>query len=566
MKEEVVKILSQAINNLNIDFSKDKIFQMITTPPSHDMGDFAFPCFALAEKRQEEVTRLALEIRGEIKKIPKTFEAIETKGPYINFFLNRKEMARSLIQQILLRGDNYGKSVMGKSEKTMLEYPSPNTNKPLHIGHLRNICIGQSMSNILEFHKEKIIHANLNNDRGIHICKSMAAYKLYGKNKKPGKRKSDHFVGDFYVMFGQKEKHSKKLELESHRLLQKWESQDKETLELWSKMNKWAFDGFNETYKKLDIKFDREYYESQIYEKGKQIVEEGLKKKIFTKRKDGAVEINLGKKLGKKILLRMDGTSVYMTQDLYLAILKSKQYKLTKSIYITGNEQDYHFEVLFKILEKLGFKNLNMQHLSYGMVNLPTGKIKSREGTKGITIDEILDNTQKIVKKELTKREKLGKKELEKRSKIIALSAIRYALLKIDMKRNMIFNPEKSTNFEGDTGPYLLYSYARANSILKKVKAENSNFEIQDLESVEIKLIKKLENFQETLHKSYKEFNPALIANYSYELCQIFNEFYHECPVLHSDNSDFRINLVKSFKQILKNSLDLLEIKTLEKM
>ena len=567
MKEVIVSLIKKSLKKKSIDISEEKIAKTIEIPPSSEMGDYALPCFFLAEIMEEEPHEIAIELRELMGNPPGGMEDIQTRGPYINFFLDRKTLGVNLIKEINSKKDNFGKSKRA-GKKTMIEFPSPNTNKPLHLGHLRNMAIGESLSRIFEFNGERVIRANLNNDRGIHICKSMAAYKLYGKGKNPKseKKKSDHFVGDYYVMFNKKEKENQKLELESHRMLQKWEAGDKETLKIWEKMNKWALDGFEKTYKKFGIKHNVEFFESKIYEKGKEIILEGLKKGIFKKKKDGAIAINLKKeKLGEKILLRLDGTSVYITQDIYLAKLKQEKYKLDKSIYVVANEQKYHFDVLFTLLEKLGFKSEGLKHLSYGMVNLPDGKMKSREGTV-VDADDLIEKVQDLIKKELESRYKLTPKQSEERSLTIALAAIKYLLLKIDIKKDMVFNPKESINFEGDTGSYILYSYARASSILRKIKNKKSNSPLEYLEEKEIALIKKLSDFENIALNAYKNTNPSLIANYSYQLAQIFNEFYHSCPVLNSDKESFRIELVKAFRQVLKNSLYLIGIDTLEEM
>ena len=567
MKEVIVSLIKKSLKKKSIGISEEKIAKTIEIPPSSEMGDYALPCFFLAEIMEEEPHEIAIELRELMGNPPGGMEDIQTRGPYINFFLDRKTLGVNLIKEINSKKDNFGKSKRA-GKKTMIEFPSPNTNKPLHLGHLRNMAIGESLSRIFEFNGERVIRANLNNDRGIHICKSMAAYKLYGKGKNPKseKKKSDHFVGDYYVMFNKKEKENQKLELESHRMLQKWEAGDKETLKIWEKMNKWALDGFEKTYKKFGIKHNVEFFESKIYEKGKEIILEGLKKGIFKKKKDGAIAINLKKeKLGEKILLRLDGTSVYITQDIYLAKLKQEKYKLDKSIYVVANEQKYHFDVLFTLLEKLGFKSEGLKHLSYGMVNLPDGKMKSREGTV-VDADDLIEKVQDLIKKELESRYKLTPKQSEERSLTIALAAIKYLLLKIDIKKDMVFNPKESINFEGDTGSYILYSYARASSILRKLKNKKSNSPLEYLEEKEIALIKKLSDFENIALNAYKNTNPSLIANYSYQLAQIFNEFYHSCPVLNSDKESFRIELVKAFRQVLKNSLYLIGIDTLEEM
>ena len=584
MKSIIAQILREAIKKEGLTIKEEEIEKFIEIPPSAEMGDYAFPCFFLAGKMKERPDIIATSVRGNIEKIPKGFEAIETKGAYINFFVDRKTLAVNIIAEILEKRENYGKTDTGKKEKTMVEFPSPNTNKPLHLGHLRNMSIGESVSRILEFNNEKVIRANLNNDRGIHICKSMLAYQKFGKNKKPDKKiKSDHFVGDYYVLFNHKAKTNEQLENEAHAMLVKWESGDIETLKLWKQMNYWALQGFKETYKTYGIKHDTEYYESEMYTQGKEIIEEGVKKKIFQRTEDGSVKIDLKKEgLDEKYVLRSDGTSLYITQDIYLAYLKFKEFNLTNSIYVTGNEQDYHFAVLFKILEKLGF-NKGLTHLSYGMVALPEGKMKSREGNV-VDADDLINNVKKLVEKDLKKRYKLSKKELEDRSLKIALAAIKYMLLKVDIKRNMIFNPKEAISFEGDTGPYLQYSYARACSILKKAgkknktniktknKAEqNENKDLEteelgELEEKEIELVKKLSNFKEIINNSYTNLNPSVIANYSYQLCQIFNEFYHSCFVIGSEKEKFRLMIVDSFKQVLENSLNLLGIDVLEVM
>jgi arginyl-tRNA synthetase len=567
MKDVISNLLAKALKKEGVSIKQEDIEKLIEIPPSQEMGDYAFPCFFLAGKLKQSPDEIAVNVRGEIENFPDELEDIQTNGPYINFFLNRKTIALNLIEEVKSFGNEYGKSeITGK--KTMVEFPSPNTNKPLHLGHLRNMAIGESISRIFEFNGDKVIRANLNNDRGIHICKSMAAYKFYGRKKTPktAKKKSDHFVGDFYVMFNKKEKENEKMELESHNLLQKWESGDNEVMQLWSTMNNWALDGFKETYSKFGIKHDVEFFESAIYKNGREIVEKGLKNKIFSKKEDGAIIADLKKEgFGEKVLLRSDGTSIYITQDLYLAKLKYEKYKIDKSIYVVGNEQDYHFNVLFAILKKLGFNFDGLKHLSYGMINLPEGRMKSREGTV-VDADDLIDEVQKLVKKELESRDKLSKKQLEEKSLKIALAAIKYILLKVDTKKDMVFNPKESIDFEGDTGSYILYSYARASSIINRLKKIKKEYSLDELEEKEISLVKKLAEFKEVLLKSFKDLNPSAIANYSYQLSSIFNEFYHACPVINSEKESFRIDLVISFRQILKNALYLIGIEPLEKM
>jgi arginyl-tRNA synthetase len=568
MKKLVVDVLEKALKKKGVKISKEEIEAKIEVPPSIEMGDYAFPCFFLAEKLRDSPHEIAIELRELIGSPDDTdFDDIQTKGPYINFFIDRKNLARKVVWEAITKKKEYGKTKIGKGKRTMIEFSSPNTNKPLHLGHLRNIAIGESLSRISEFNGEKVIRANLNNDRGIHICKSMLAYQKWGKDQTPEdkKIKSDHFVGIYYVMFEKKFKENKKLIDEAQELLKKWEEKDKSTLLLWKLMNNWAIEGFEKTYKTFGIKHDVTFSESKIYTEGKDIIEQGIKKNLFKKEKTGEVKIDLEKEgLGEKVLLRQDGTSIYIVQDLALAKIKFDKYKLDKSFYVVANEQEYHFKVLFSILEKLGFKNKELKHISYGMVNLPEGRMKSREGTV-VDADELIESVRLMAAKELEKREKLSKNELEKRSLIIALAAIKYMLLKVDIKKNMLFNPKESISFEGDTGPYIQYSYARASSILKKAKTQEK-FKIEDLDKKELELVQKISQFQDVVIAAFKAISPSLIANYSYQLAQIFNEFYHECPVIGSENEPFRLALVEAFRQVLKNSLSLLGIDVLEEM
>jgi arginyl-tRNA synthetase len=568
MREEVLRILKKALKELDINVKEEELSKYLEIPKSSDLGDYAFPCFFLSKLTNKSPHEIAMDVRVKIGNAPKGFDDIQIQGPYLNFFIDRKSFAFFAIQEILKKKDKFG--VFPKNKKTiMVEFPSPNTNKPLHLGHLRNMAIGESVCRILENSGYKIIRANLNNDRGIHICKSMAAYDKYGKGKTPEKenKKSDHFVGDYYVMFNEKSKRSKTLEVLSHRMLQKYEEGDEKVLSLWKKMNKWALDGFKNTYKKFGISHEVVDFESKIYKKGKQIVMDGLKKEIFQRDKTRAVVVNLkDKKLGEKVLIRSDGTSIYITQDIYLAKSRFEKYGLDKIIYVVGNEQNYHFDVLFEILEMLEIsKKDKLTHLNYGMVFLPEGKMKSREGIV-VDADDIIDKVQKLVEKELKKRYDLTDKELEGRSSRISLAAIKYLLLKTDSKKNMVFDPKKSISFEGDTGPYIQYSYARASSILKKAKAKGILPTPKKLEKKEVEIVKKLSTYPEIMNKSANELNPSLIANYAYELAQIFNEFYHDCPVIRSDNELFRLKIVEAFRQVLKNALHTLGIDILEEM
>ena len=559
MKEIIARLLAKELKK-----KEEEILSLIETPPSSELGDFAFPCFSLAKEFKKNPVEIAKSISKKIK-LSKEIEKIEVKGAYLNFFLNKSSLASDIIKQILKEKAKFGTSK--KKEKIMVEFPSPNTNKPLHLGHLRNMSLGESVSRILEFLGANVIRASLNNDRGVHICKSMLAYQEFGKNKNPDK-KSDHFVGDFYVLFSQKAKEDASYEEKAQEILKKWEAGDKKTIELWKKMNSWALDGFKETYKLFGLKLDKEYYESKIYLKGKEIIELGLKKGVFSKRNDNAIIIDLTKDgLDEKVLLRPDGTSVYITQDLYLAKLKDEEYNLDGSIYVVANEQDYHFKVLFLILKKLGFKFADkLHHLSYGMVELPEGKMKSREGTV-VDADDLILKVKEISKEEIKKRfPEIKEKELDARSLKIALSAIKFSLLKVDKTKNLLFNPKEEVSFEGFTGPYIQYSYARASSIVRKSKKKAKITGKEKVEEKESALIKKLGEFPEIVSQAEKQLNPAIVANYSFQLSQIFNEFYHSSKVIYSEKEEFLLSLVESFRIIIRSSLSLLGIDVIEEM
>ena len=452
----------------------------------------------------------------------------------------------------------------------MVEFCSPNTNKPLHLGHLRNMFIGQSISNIYEFLGHNVKRTCLVNDRGIHISKSMLAYKKFGKGKKPDK-KPDKFVGDFYVKYNQAAKQNPSIEQEAKELLQKWEQGDKQTIKLWKTMNSWVYKGFGQTYEELEVKFDKFYYESQMYKKGRDIVMKGLKKGIF-KKEDGAIIAELEKyKLPNKVLIRADGTSLYMTQDLYLAEKKFSDYSIKKSIYVVGNEQNLHFKQLFKILQLLDFKwAKGCYHLNYGMVYLPEGRMKSREGTI-VDADDIIAEIRNLANKEIKKRhKKITKKELEKRSKAIGDGALRFFILKIDPYKDMVYNPEESISFEGETGPYVQYTHARISSILRKHKSKKKqkvNYAILE-EKIEQNLVRQLSLFPDAVKQTTAHYKPSLLCRYLIELAQLFNEFYHKHQVLKAESElrQARIALILATKQVIKNGLNLLAIPAPEQM
>jgi arginyl-tRNA synthetase len=480
------------------------------------------------------------------------------------------------------------------NKRFMVEYSSPNTNKPLHLGHIRNILLGWSVSNILEACGHEVVKVNLVNDRGIHICKSMLAWLNFGNGETPeltGK-KGDHLVGDYYVRFDKeyklqiKELVSKGLEqaeaenaapvfVEAREMLRKWEAKDSETIALWKKMNSWVYAGFDETYDKLGVSFDKIYYESNTWVLGKKIVEEGLSKGIFFKKDDGSVWIDLTNDgLDQKLLLRSDGTSVYITQDLGTAEQRFDEYRFDKLLYVVGNEQNYHFQVLKLILLKLGYKwSDDIYHLSYGMVELPEGQMKSREGTV-VDADDLIDEmirTSREVSEELGKLDEMTGEEADSIVNMIGLGALKYFILKVDPKKTMLFNPKESIDFNGNTASFIQYTHARIKSVLRKSEGLSFADKLDEAtpDSKELDLIKLIEMFPETVKLAGENFSPALIANYVYDLAKEYNQFYHDYPILkeaNTANRNMRLALSYQVAEILKKGMFLLGINVPDKM
>lgn len=488
------------------------------------------------------------------------------------------------------------KSPDASSKNVMVEYSSPNTNKPLHLGHIRNNLIGFSIAKILAATGKKVVKTNIVNDRGIHICKSMLAWQKWGNNETPESSglKGDFLVGKYYVKFdqeykkeieqlikqGQSQEEAEKnapLILEAREMLKKWEDNDKKTIELWEKMNSWVYAGFDITYEKLGVDFDKIYYESDTYKLGKSLVLNALKENKLELKEDGSVWANLENEgLDKKLLLRADGTSVYMTQDLGTAYIRYKDFKFDEHIYVVGNEQDYHFKVLKIILTKLGFNwAKHIYHLSYGMVELPEGKMKSREGTV-VDADELIEemnSTARNISEELGKLDDLTEEQIKSTINTIALGALKYFLLKVDPKKNMTFNPRESIDFNGNTGPFIQYTYARIQSVKSKAEENNISFDkFSDdlvLDKKEVQLIKTIKQFPLIIAESAKELNPALLANYIYELVKEYNQFYHDFSILKEENAElmkFRLQLSDLTGSVIKNSMDLLGIGVPERM
>jgi arginyl-tRNA synthetase len=548
-KEELIKLLTKQTK-----LDKSMVNSLLDVPPNPKMGDYAFPCFKLGKNMAEK-------LKEKIKK-PKFISQIEVVGPYLNFFLNKTVLARETLMQISKEKEAYGKGK--KSKKIVLEYCGPNTNKPLHLGHIRNMALGNSMVRVLCFAGNQVSPVNIINDRGIHICQSMLAYKKWGKGKKPNK-KGDHFVGDFYVMFAKKNKKNPDLMNQAQEMLFKWENEDKEVRKLWGKMNSWVLEGFSETYNRFGIKFDKEYHESRLYEKGKVVAFEGLKKQVFEKDDDKNIVANLEKfGLTNKVVLRADGTSVYITQDLFLAEQRYKDYKYDKSIYVVASEQNLHFKQLFKIIEllKRPFAG-RLYHLGYGLVHLPSGRMKSREGTV-IDADDIMDEISTLAGKEVEKRyPKLSGKEKIRRAEFIGLSALKFFMLKTDSVRDIVFNPEGSLKFEGETGPYLQYTHARACSVLRKANYVKGDLNYAKLKKpLEHDIVLRLSKFGDVVNDVAKQYKPHILCRYLLDLAQMFNEFYHGNKVISDDKvlMAVRLELVDSVRQVLGNGLGMLGI------
>ena len=557
-KKAVIKALEKALD-LKVSESK------LSTPPN-GMGDYSFPCFRLGKNPVLEAEKLKAKI-----KLPKIISRIEIKGPYLNFYVDKTRMIKTVLVTITKQKKSYGSYKLNKKNKVVIEFPGPNTNKPLHLGHLRNMLLGQSIVNISRFVGQEVIPVNINNDRGIHVCKSLLAYKKWGKNQDPNK-KSDHFVGDFYVKFEQESMNNPYLEDEARALLLKWERGDKDVRALWKKMNSWAYQGFKETYKKFGIKYVKEYYESEMYEKAKVIVERALKKGLFKKDDKDNVVAKLGKfGFSDKVVLRSDGTTVYMTQDLFLAQQREKDFKADNYIYVVASEQNLHFQQLFKILDLIGFKKVKgLYHLSYGMIFLPSGKMKSREG-KVIDTDNVVEDMKQLSLKELKQRyNKLARSELDERADKISMAAIKFFILSYDPKKDFVFKPEESISFEGETGPYVQYVYARINSILRKSifnKVNNPSFALLG-QDIELELAKMLKRFPELVMEASQKYKPSILCRYLLDLSQLFNNYYQEHMIIQEDKDleKARLYLIKNIKQVLENGLNLLGIKTLEIM
>ena len=583
----LTKKIAEILDEIYGDNIYDIQFQKTRKEFEGDITLVVFP-FTRFSKKSPEIT--AKEIGERLIKLPeiKSFNVI--KG-----FLNLEIEDSYWLSQFskIVDKENFG--FVKASEKTpihLVEYSSPNTNKPIHLGHLRNNFLGYSISEILKASGKKVKKVQIINDRGIHICKSMVAWIDYGNGDTPESTgiKGDHFVGKYYVKFDKqyKEEISELIKnglekdeaeknapifLKAQKMLLNWENKDEYVYNLWEKMNSWVYDGFEETYKKIGVDFDKNYYESDTYLLGKKVIEIGLEKNVFFKKNDGSVWIDLTSDgLDEKILLRSDGTAVYMTQDIGTAIQRHEDFGFSDMTYTVGNEQEYHFKVLFLILEKLGYSwAKNCYHLSYGMIDLPSGKMKSREGTvvdADVLVDDMIENSR-IISSELGKFHENDTNESNNLYKTIALGALKYFILKVDARKRMLFNPEESIDFNGNTGPFIQYTYARINSILNKNKLELNMSSDIIINKKEKDLIKNILEFPKVIQEAAKLFNPSLIANYIFELVKEYNSYYQSTSILKAEADSlviFRVLLSKRISTNIKYGMSLLGIDVPERM
>ena len=560
-----------------------------------------FPLLRISRKKPEET---AQEIGQYLQENSDAVAAFNVVKGFLNLVVAPQKWVELL--EVIDADDHYGfVKPTEASPLVMIEYSSPNTNKPLHLGHVRNNLLGWSLSQIMEANGNRVVKTNIVNDRGIHICKSMLAWLKYGNGETPQSsgKKGDHLIGDYYVAFDKhyreqvkelkakfiaegmaeeeaetRAKNEAPLIVEAHEMLVKWEQGDKEVRDLWRKMNAWVYEGFDETYKALGVGFDKIYYESDTYLEGKEKVEEGLKKGIFYRRPDGSVWADLTKEgLDEKLLLRADGTSVYMTQDIGTAKLRFQDYPIDKMIYVVGNEQNYHFQVLSILLDKLGFEwGKSLVHFSYGMVELPNGKMKSREGTV-VDADDLVAEMVRQAREtadESGKFADMPEEEKAQVARIVGMGALKYFLLKVDARKNMLFNPEESIDFNGNTGPFIQYTYARIRSILRKAAEAGIEVPAQlptdvELSAKEEALVQHVADFANVVRQAGQEYSPSSVAAYCYDLVKEYNQFYHDFSILREEDAKkraFRLVLSKNVAKVVRLGMSLLGIEMPERM
>ena len=604
IEEQITVAALAAVKELYGTEVPEKMIQLQKTRSDFE-GNLTLVTFPLLKTSHKKPEDTAQDLGEYLKKNCKAVADFNVVKGFLNLVI--AQAAWTGLLNDINADEKFGeKRVTDESPLVMIEYSSPNTNKPLHLGHVRNNLLGWSLAQIMEANGNKVVKTNIVNDRGIHICKSMLAWLKWGNGITPEQagKKGDHLIGDFYVLFDkhykeeckqlqeqyekegmtadeakEKAEHEAPLIKEAHDMLVKWEANDPEIRALWEKMNNWVYAGFDETYKAMGIGFDKIYYESNTYLVGKKKVEEGLAKGLFIRKEDNSVWADLTNEgLDQKLLLRKDGTSVYMTQDIGTAEMRFNDYPIDKMIYVVGNEQNYHFQVLSILLDRLGFKwGKDLVHFSYGMVELPNGKMKSREGTV-VDADDLvasmIENAKSLSEDKVNKLEGITEEEKNEIARIVGMGALKYFILKVDARKNMLFNPEESIDFNGNTGPFIQYTYARIRSILRKAEAQNITLpaSLNDdapLNEKEIALIQKLNDFGAAVAQAGIDYSPSGIANYCYELTKEFNQFYHDYSILNADTEAEKITrlmIAKNVAKVIKNGMALLGIEVPERM
>ena len=604
IEEQITVAALAAVKELYGTEVPEKMIQLQKTRSDFE-GNLTLVTFPLLKTSHKKPEDTAQDLGEYLKKNCKAVADFNVVKGFLNLVI--AQAAWTGLLNDINADEKFGeKRVTDESPLVMIEYSSPNTNKPLHLGHVRNNLLGWSLAQIMEANGNKVVKTNIVNDRGIHICKSMLAWQKWGNGITPEQagKKGDHLIGDFYVLFDkhykeeckqlqeqyekegmtaeeakEKAEHEAPLIKEAHDMLVKWEANDPEIRALWEKMNNWVYAGFDETYKALGVGFDKIYYESNTYLVGKKKVEEGLAKGLFIRKEDNSVWADLTNEgLDQKLLLRKDGTSVYMTQDIGTAEMRFNDYPIDKMIYVVGNEQNYHFQVLSILLDRLGFKwGKDLVHFSYGMVELPNGKMKSREGTV-VDADDLvasmIENAKSLSEDKVNKLEGITEEEKNEIARIVGMGALKYFILKVDARKNMLFNPEESIDFNGNTGPFIQYTYARIRSILRKAEAQNITLpaSLNDdapLNDKEIALIQKLNDFGAAVAQAGIDYSPSGIANYCYELTKEFNQFYHDYSILNADTEAEKITrlmIAKNVAKVIKNGMALLGIEVPERM
>lgn len=604
IEEQITVAALAAVKELYGTEVPEKMIQLQKTRSDFE-GNLTLVTFPLLKTSHKKPEDTAQDLGEYLKKNCKAVADFNVVKGFLNLVI--AQAAWTGLLNDINADEKFGeKRVTDESPLVMIEYSSPNTNKPLHLGHVRNNLLGWSLAQIMEANGNKVVKTNIVNDRGIHICKSMLAWQKWGNGITPEQagKKGDHLIGDFYVLFDkhykeeckqlqeqyekegmtaeeakEKAEHEAPLIKEAHDMLVKWEANDPEIRALWEKMNNWVYAGFDETYKAMGVGFDKIYYESNTYLVGKKKVEEGLAKGLFIRKEDNSVWADLTDEgLDQKLLLRKDGTSVYMTQDIGTAEMRFNDFPIDKMIYVVGNEQNYHFQVLSILLDRLGFKwGKDLVHFSYGMVELPNGKMKSREGTV-VDADDLvasmIENAKSLSEDKVNKLEGITEEEKNEIARIVGMGALKYFILKVDARKNMLFNPEESIDFNGNTGPFIQYTYARIRSILRKAEAQNITLpaslnEDAPLNDKEIALIQKLNDFGAAVAQAGIDYSPSGIANYCYELTKEFNQFYHDYSILNADTEAEKITrlmIAKNVAKVIKNGMALLGIEVPERM